>query len=175
MTQSTGSMTISQALRRVKKLKGLLAEAEARAAAASSWVEGKDPSFVFAEQCELRTGHQKEIVRLETAFARANAQTRITIEGREVFLAQAVRELQELKADLAWLPKLNLRAETVESSEYVFDEVTGRNIPKTKSTVYKAALTEQARVARVQALRDRFEAINDVVETANHRTAIELS
>ncbi|MEI7512441.1 MAG: hypothetical protein WCK01_03210 [Candidatus Uhrbacteria bacterium] len=175
MTQSNVLvLTVSQGLRRVKKLKGLLAEAQTRATQGSTWVEGKEPSFAFEEQRKLRTGFQGEIIRLETAIARANALTRITVEGREVTLAQAIRELQELKADLAWLPQLILRAGTEESSEYVYDEVTGRNIPRSKSVTHKAALTEPARVAEIQALRDRFETINDAVETANHRTAIEL-
>lgn len=46
MTQSN-VLTISQGLRRVKKLKGLLAEAQTRATQGSSWTEGKDPSFAF--------------------------------------------------------------------------------------------------------------------------------
>jgi len=175
MAQSNVSMTISQGLRRLKKLKGLLAEAQTRASQGSSWVEGKESAFAFEEQRKLRTGHQTEIVRLETAIARANAQTQVTVEGREVYLAQAIRELQELKADLAWLPMLNMRAGTEESTEFVYDETTGRSVPRVKSITFKAALTEPQRVAEIQTLRDRFEAINDAVETANHRTAIELS
>lgn len=170
----TQQMTVSQGLRRIKKLKGLLSEAQTRAAAASSWIEGQEPAFTFEEQRKLRSDHQAEIIRIETGIARANAQTRITVESREITLAQAIRELQELKADLAWLPTLNLRAGTESTTEYVYDEVNGRNIPRTKSITHKAAMTEPERVVQIQTLRDRFEAINDVVETANHRTVIEL-
>jgi predicted kinase len=175
MTQPTVSLTISQGLRRVKKLKGLLAEAQSRACAASTWIEGKEPAFTFEEQRTLRGTHQAEMIRLQAAIARANALTRITVEEKEISLAQAVRQLEELKTDLAWLAALNLRQGTEETTDYVYDEGAERNIARTKSTTHKAALTEPKRAAEVQTLRDRFDAINDAVETANHRTAIELT
>jgi hypothetical protein len=174
MAQSTGSMTISQGLRKLKKLKGLLAEAQARATQSTSWADEAKPVFDFAAERAKRAELQDEIVRIETGIARANALTRITVEDREMPIAEAIRRLQELKADLAWLPTLNLRAGTEKSVEYDYDEVTGRNVPRTKSVVYTAVMSQPERVVEIQALRDRFDVINDALETANHRTLIEV-
>lgn len=178
MTTTTNTVlapkTISQGLRRVKKLKGLLAEAQTRATQATSWLAGKRPVFTFEEQRGKRAALQGEIVRIETAIAVANATSTIMVDGQSVTLARAIRELQEVKADLAWLASLNLRAGTEESVEYVYDEEKGRNMSRTKSVTYEAVMDEPARVGLVQALRDRFEAINDALETANHRTLIEV-
>lgn len=167
--------TISQGLRRVKKLKGLLAEAQNRASGATSWVAGKKPVFDFAEQRAQRAALQDEIVRVETAVAVANATNTITVSGTVLTLACAIRTLQEIKADLAWLPQLNLRAGLEESVEYAYDEELPmrRKTVKT-STTYEAVMDEPTRVGQIQALRDRFEAINDALETANHRTKIEV-
>ncbi len=167
--------TIAQGLRRAKKLKGLLVEAQNRATGATSWVAGKKPVFDFAEQRAQRAALQDEIVRIETAVAVANATNTITVGGQTMTLARAIRTLQEVKADLAWLPQLNLRAGLEESTEYVYDE----DVPLRRKTVktsvtYEAVMDEPARVGQIQALRDRFEAINDALETANHRTRIEV-
>lgn len=166
--------SVSQGLRRVKKLKGLLAEAQARASQSTSWVAGKKPVFTFEEQRDRRAVLQDEIVRVETAIAVANATSTIKVDGRTLTLARAIRELQEVKADLAWYASLSLRSGVEETVEYVYDEEKGRNTSRTKSVTYEAVLDEPARVGLVQALRDRFEAINDALETANHRTLIEV-
>lgn len=167
-------LTIGQGLRRIKKLKGLLSEAQTRASQSTSWVEGKEPVFKFEEQRKLRSEHRDEVVRLETAIARANAVTQIEVGERKLFLAGAIREIQELKGDLTWLATLNLRSGVEETTEYVYDEVKERNLPKTKSVTYKAVMSEPDRVKEVQSLRDQLERLNDAVETANHRTLIEV-
>jgi len=168
-------LTVSQGLRRAKKLKGLLAEAQTRAEQSSCWAAGKKPVFSFEAERESRAKHQQEIVRIESAIAVANATNSVEFEGRTIRLAEAIRTLQEFKADLAWLPRLQLKTGVEETSEYDYDEATGRNVRKPKSVTYEAALTEPARIADVQKLRDRFEALNDALETANHRTLLDLS
>ncbi len=175
-TTASGSSarTIGQGLRLVKKLKGLIAEATQRATASSSWVAGRKPTFDFTEQRTKRGVMQNELVRVEAAIARANATATITTGGVTMTLARAIRELQEIKADLAWLPSLSLRSGLEEKVEHEYDEEKGRNVLRTKSTTFEAVMSEPDRVVQVQALRDRFEAINDALETANHRTEIEV-
>ena len=96
MAQSTVPMTISQGLRKLKKLKGLLAEAQTRAGASSSWVAGKKPVFDFKSESDKRNALQGEIVRIEVGIARANATASVSVEGKSITLARAIRELQEL-------------------------------------------------------------------------------
>src|SRR5574337_1517307 len=71
--------TISQGLRRVKKLKGLLSEAQSRATSSTSWVAGKKPVFDFGKERKRRAELQDEIIRIESAIARANATTTLTV------------------------------------------------------------------------------------------------
>ncbi|MCC7522270.1 hypothetical protein IT407_00490 [Candidatus Uhrbacteria bacterium] len=171
---SNSKMTVGQGLRRIKKLKGLLSEAQQRASSSTTWADDKKPVFDFAEQRKLRADHQAEIVRIETAIARANASTQIDVGERKLYLAHAIREMQELKGDLAWIASLNLRQGVETTTEYVYDEVKERNLPQTKSVTHTAVMSEPERVKEVQNLRDKLEALNDAVETANHRTLIEV-
>jgi len=58
-------MTIAQALRRIKKLKGQIAEHNQRAIAGVSYDVTKVPSFRYAEAVEAMFAIQDEVVALE--------------------------------------------------------------------------------------------------------------
>lgn len=167
-------MTISQALRRIKKLKGKMAELTARGASCVSYAKGEEPKFDFiVTRAEINTVRE-ELVTLEAAVARANATRTIDLDGTTMTIAEAVRRLQELKAEMAWLASLSLRDDTQRVPEHVWDEEKGRQVTKYRDVVHVTALTEQARVVELDALRDRFERCNDAVESANHTTPVEL-
>ncbi len=174
-TTTTLKLSVAQALRRVKKLKGNLKEHEQRASQSVSYIrEGNPPVFKFTEQRALRDRAREELVRLEAAIACSNGMTKVTVEGREMFVAEAIRRLQEFKAEIAWLSSLQIREGTTTDSEVEYDEATGRNVRRPHTVVHVTELKEIERVHEIEALRARFEALNDAVETANHRTMMEV-
>lgn len=96
--------------------------------------------------------------------------------GKPITLAEAIRRMQEFKAPKwAWLQGLQLRTGTHVERERDYDEATGRSVSVKTETVYVSALSERDRAAELDALRDRFDRLNDVVETANHQTMVEWS
>lgn len=167
-------MTIAQALRRVKKLKGLMNELSARAASVVSYDRDHKPAFDFkATRAEIDRVRD-ELVMLEAAVAKANGSTNVEFEGKTTTLAEAIRRLQEFKAEMSWLSELSLREGTTRVPEQEWNDAAGRLVAKYRDVVHISDLKETERVAELAKLRDRFEALNDAVETANHRTAVEL-
>ncbi len=166
-------MTIAQALRRIKKLKGRMAELTARAAGSVSHLVDKKPAFDFqATRQEIGTVRE-ELIKLEAAVTRANATAKVEYDGRAMTISEAVRRLQEIKAEIAWLAQLSLREGTEVRQDVDYDALTGRNVVRKIETTFVTALAETQRVAEIDALRDRFERLNDAVESANHRTSVE--
>ncbi len=100
--------TISQGLRRVKLLKGQMAEFGSRAAACVSYEESQKPVWVFGETREKLRTTRELLVTLEAAIARANASAIVEIDEKRMTIAEAVRRLQETKAEIAWLQGLRL-------------------------------------------------------------------
>jgi hypothetical protein len=171
---TTPATTISQGLRQIKRLKGRMAELTARAAASVSYEAGKKPPFEFGNTRADLDKVREQLVRLEAAVARANATTDIQHDGRTMSLAEAIRRLQENKAEIAWLAGLTLRQGTERTPVNEWDDETHRPVRRLHEVTYETCLTEPERVAQIDALRNRFEALNDAVEAANHRTPIQL-
>src|SRR5271170_7991183 len=96
-------ITIAQALRRIKKLKGQLSEQSTRAQQGVSYVQGKAPAFRFQEACQIRDVVRQEMLDLESRVAVANAKKTVVDDfGNKVLLARTVRELQEIKGEIAF-------------------------------------------------------------------------
>lgn len=168
--------TISMGLRRIKTLKGKMAELSVRAAACVSYTQDKAPTFDFDECSVAMEKVREELLRLESSVARANALTEIEISsGRKVTLTEAIRRLQELKGQIDWLKKLPIRDGSEEAYEPDYDEETGRSIRRKVKIVWITKLSEKSRVQKVDALKDEFERLNTLVESANHRTEVDWS
>lgn len=168
-------MTISQALRRVSKLKGQMAEWDARARAASTTVKGKEPEFAFKESVEKLDLLREEVVGLTEAVAVANATNSVEFEKGKVTLAGAIRRLQELKSRIALYKGIVIRNEKVEETEWDADPADySKRVPNKKVTEFVASISEKDRDAAVKTMQDKFEALNDALESANHRVTIEL-
>ncbi|MDO8617632.1 MAG: hypothetical protein Q7N87_01930 [Candidatus Uhrbacteria bacterium] len=165
--------TISQGLRRVKQLKGQMAEFGSRAAACVSYEESQKPVWAFGETREKLRTTREQLVTLEAAIARANATATVEIDGKRMTIAEAVRRLQETKAEIVWLQGLRLTEGVEKRRESEYDEATGRSVPRVTEVVHKTELKEVDRVADVERLRNYFDRLNDAVETANHMTKIE--
>ena len=166
-------VTIAQALRRIKKLKGQLAEQSTRAQQGVSYVQGKAPAFRFQEAFQIRDVVRQEMLDLESRVAVANAKKTVVDDfGNKVLLARTVRELQEIKGEIAFLRSLNLRAETIREKETDWDEDQSKHLTRVTEVVYVSDLSETDRDVFVKHLQDRFETLNNTVEEANHTVLV---
>jgi hypothetical protein len=165
-------MTIAQALRRIKKLKGHIAEHQSRAQAGVSYVAGKLPAFRFEEEKDAMLSDIEEMVDLEASVAVANANTKIVYDEEEVSLSHAIRQLQETKSFIAFLKGLHLRTETIRDRETEWDDNKMQNVSRVTEVVYTSDLSEQDRDEQVKALQNHFETLNNLVEDANHSTTV---
>lgn len=166
-------VTIAQALRRIKKLKGTIAEQSTRAQQSVSYVQGKVPAFRFTVAVSQLTEARRELLDLEARVAVANAKKTVTnSSGEKIVLALAIRQLQELKGQIAFLRSLNLRSETVREREQNWDDEQMKHITRVNEVVYVSDLTESDRDREVKLLQDQFETLNNVVEEANHSVLV---
>src|SRR5579863_9382526 len=124
-------VTIAQALRRIKKLKGQIAEHATRAQQGVSYVSGKTPAFSFREAVLALNAARNEMLDLESRVAVANAKKAVTdASGTKLTLAHVIRQLQELKGQIAFLRGLNLRAETVRERETEWNDDQMKNLTR---------------------------------------------
>jgi hypothetical protein len=165
-------MTIAQALRRIKKLKGQIAEHQQRAQFGVSYDASKKPAFPFKEAVTAMFAIQDEMVQLESRVAIANASATVKDGSVEMPMALAIRTLQELKGRIAFLKGLHLRSETVKERLTEWDNIEMKNISRVTETTFVSDLTEQDRDSQVKSLQDRFEALNNAVEDANHAVTV---
>lgn len=165
-------LTIAQALRRIKKLKGQIAEHEQRAKAGVSYDVNKVPAFSYGDSVNAMFALQDEVVALEARVAVANAKKSVQDGTNKVSLAQAVRTLQELKGRIAFLKGLHLRNEVVQTRTNDWDDVEMKHINRLVETTFKSDLSEKERDQQVRALQDRFDVLNNAVEEANHTVSV---
>jgi len=163
------SMTISQGLRRISKLKGQLSELQNRASAAVTHLADQEPAFAFSASMEQIAKVRTELLALQTAVAIANATTTIVWDGNGMTLALARRTLDELRGEIAWLQKLPVKAH--EKNVVATRDHDGEKYITVTQT-FTCHLPEAKRADRVQALQDRFDKLNDIVETTNHKTTL---
>lgn len=166
-------MTISQVLRKIKKLKGEVQEQRNRAMQAVVYKEKEPPAFSFKDAYQAAEDTVLELATLEAALRQANATTTVSLEGTDITLSLATCLLAELKSKIAWLKTLPSQAQAereVESVEY--DSVSRQ--PYKATTKYICPFTEKDRAEAVKQAQERFDELNDLVETANHRTVVKL-
>lgn len=169
------TMTISQALRKIKKLKGQLAECTARAGASVSYPAAHPPAFVFGSMLDQATALRKEITRLETRLAVTNAITMLADPKAVIVgmcLTHVVRELQEIKSEIAWLKTLPVRAHVDTIQEEIEWTYEADNKRVRREIPWRCELPEDKRSALVDALQERFDRLNDLIERANHTTVL---
>lgn len=168
------ALTIAQALRKIKRLKGQIAENEQRAKDAVSYDSTKPPAFPYKETADLLFLLQDEVVNLEARVAVANATHTITVgsNAAKFPLTHVIRVLQELKGRISFLKGLVLRSETVKDRSQEWDDVEMKHITRVAETTFVSALTEQQRDVQLRDLEDRFEKLNNAVEEANHQITV---
>lgn len=165
-------MTIAQALRRVKKLKGLVAEHTERARTGVSYVNTEVPAFRFAGEVKALTDTTQEMIDLEAKIAVANATATVSYGEKELNLAQAIRTLQELKGFITFYKGLHLKSGTEKVRTSDWDDDLNKTINRVEETTYVSDLSEQDRDQIVKDMQDRFEVLNNTVEDANHQVLV---
>ena len=165
-------ITIAQALRRIKKLKGQIAESTQRAQASVSYEKTKVPAFRFQEQVAVIKAAQTELVDLQSRVAVANAKATVPDGSDTITHAEAIRRLQELKGEIVFLQRLSLRNDTVRTREQEYDDVTSKYVINVIETVWVSDLSEKDRDTQVKTLQDRFEVLNNTLEDRNHKVAV---
>jgi len=168
----SNELTIAQALRRIKNLKGQIAEYSQRCTAGVSYPVDKVPSFRYQESFEAMGLAQAEMVDLEARVAAANATATVLCDGGTLTLTKAVRLLQELKGNIVFLKGLNLKSETVKTRTNDWDDVEMKHICRVEETTYVSDLSEQDRDKAVKKLQSSFENLNNLVENANHKVMV---
>lgn len=166
------TQTISQALRRIKKLKGLISEYQARTAANVSYDKKKPPVFPFKTDMENLSNYKAEFLELEGQVAVANATHEISYQNKNLNLSVAIRVLQELKGWITFYKGLNLKNEVVRDKEQYYDEEKEKYLYNITETEFVSDLSEIEREAKVKSLQDEFEILNNIVEDANHKIVI---
>lgn len=110
------SITISDALRRIKALKGELHKWRGHLIDSANYNTQHPPVFSFEECREKYNRASKELVSLQAGVQVANATSTISLEGKEVPLCWAICFLSELKSRISVLESMKTH-ETRERSE----------------------------------------------------------
>jgi len=166
-------MTISQAIRKVKDLKGKMAKHQSYAATSVLYAVKEPPAYAFKSELETIETLGKELLKLQTAIAVANATTSVDWNGQKVRLAWCVRRLEEIKGKIAWYEGLSVYAQSESSVDSWDYHDVGDKMERVKTEKkMKCDLPQAERDKITASLQDEFNKLNDVVETTNHRTSV---
>lgn len=167
-------MTVSAALRRIKKLKGMIAERTLRAKAAASYDETKVPAFAFAAAVDEREKLVRDLIAHQSAVAVSNATTKLP-SGMPV--ASAVRMLDEIKGSIQFYKELNVRAHEKEvdvEEEFDWNPSMTQKVRVERRKTWISSITQVQRAERVDSLTSKFEVLNNEVEVSNNRTTVDV-
>ncbi len=163
-------ITLAQALRQVKKLKGSLSDHLDRAKGSISFRLDNQPAFDFKASVEQAESFRVRLLDLESRIAVTNAVTSFQWHDSTVPLFRVVRELQELKSRISWVKALPVRArpQTFDAERDYGDD---GKITTVKSEV-RCDLPEADRASLLEKLQEEFDQLNDAVEKVNHATKL---
>ncbi len=163
-------LTISQGLRRIKKLKGELAELTKRASTSVAYQVGREPAFKFSECVEKAQVAGSELLTLQSRLAITNALTTVKFDGKEMTLAQATRQLEEFKGQIKFIEGLPVRDhEKSFEDEFDYDDSMKR-VKIVKE--WRCELPRAKQAEAIKGFKEKFDALNDAVETTNHKTLL---
>ena len=181
--------TLSQALRRLKKLKGELSKQNERINDAIMYRKDKEPAFAYEESVAVRKKARTHLIVLSTVLAEANATHHVTFQEEKISLAGVLHILQELKAQIAeykgYAPFSELRnsrettdVKKVEAHEDVTDEEGNykgqRKVIQEEKVIIVCNVTAAERAEKIEALEKEFEELNDMLEKANHEASFSV-
>lgn len=167
-------LTIAQALRRVKDIKGKVAKHIANAQGCVSHKTKDAPAYGFGREMEQAESLVSEMIDLQTRIGVANATTSFDYEGKRRTLLWCTKKLAEIKGSIALHEAFAVKAQdkvTEEEFEWVRKE-DGTSAHVKVATEWTCHLPEAKRAERVAQLQAKFAELNDLVETTNHRTIV---
>jgi hypothetical protein len=168
-------MNINQALRRMKILKGRVAQWEQRARVSNVVGEGETPTYKFDECVEERQKALADLLGLGAAVAETNAKTTVNYQGKDISLAAAIRQLENIKGEIAWLKLIPALPKTEVKSVQQKREWDAKERTHTYRDVeytQKCTMDERAKERRLDELQENFDELNSLVEGANHATSV---
>ena len=164
-------MTITQAIKRMSKLKGKLKDLRERAKENLVHLAEDTPAYKFDECLAEAEKTRDELLKLKTAVAVSNAKLTIEWDGTKQPLPWAIALLREWKGELEFLGALAVRAQpetTERSKEFDGDKY----VPVV--TKHKCHLPTKERDKLRSELQDRYDDLNDRVNGLNNRTNISV-
>ena len=173
------AMNISQALRRMNVLKGRVAQWEQRARNANVVGEDEKPTYNYKECVDERKKALSELLLLGARVAESNATTKIALpaDGSQVSVAEAIRRLDNIKAEITWVKSLPALAQTEVVTTRQKPEWDAKERTHTYREVeYKQTCTvdERAKERMLDQLQDDFNELNSLVEGSNHNTTLQV-
>lgn len=165
-------MNISEALRKIKKIKGDLAKNQPRLTSSVNYVEGEPPAFRFKETFDLVNSLSKELVELESKIAEKNAITKAKLNDKEVSLSFIIRSLQEIKSKIALVESFHIRTDTIVSKDRFYSDEEEKYVTEKVTRKYVSDISEMERDKMVSDLKEEFEKLNSLLENVNHVTTI---
>jgi hypothetical protein len=168
-------MTVSQCLRSIATLKGKLKLHKDHAWGAVLYDEKHKPAYDFITEMENIERAKLDLLHLQTALAISNATTYIEWQGQKMVVAKATRILEEDKGHKAWLESLIVAADAKKTEDcYVQRYSDGQAVSVNEPRTMICELPEAMRFERMQRLQEEFDQLNDIVETSNHQTLVEV-
>jgi len=109
----------------------------------------------------------------EKKKATANPTTNLEDKTYRITLAHAVKILQELKGQIAWLKSLPCLAnESVTTTDSQWDDDNSKYVKQQITTL--CSLPEADRAEMVDNLQDEFDSLNGAVEALNQTTKLSV-
>ena len=164
-------MSIAQGLRNAKRLAGRISTVNRRAQSAVSWTDKRSADFPFDDMVAEEQRLIAERLSIKAAIDLANATHMVTFGDEEMTIATAVRLMRELKGERDFYSKLAIRTGDERGEVLDYDE---RGRAQFETITWISALTEVERAAKMDKLQVRMDELNDVLETANHTTMIDV-
>lgn len=170
--------TIAQGLKRMKVLKGYIAELESRATKAVRWVGENHPAYVFDDVVAKRRCCVVELTAVNTAVEEANSRVKVEFHCARISLKGLIKRRAECASEITFLRGLSVGIRSEEVTEVPsaeWDDTTGRRVPVVRKTTTHFALTEVERDEQIEDMEKLLAELDSCLEAANHRTRITLS
>ena len=165
MSEQT-TLTISQALRYAAKLKNQISDARTRAQSSLTHKSDQQTAFNFQDMLDKSFELGYKLAELQGKLAEVNANNTVKYLGVDVSLAHAVRILQEIKGQIAWIKALpSLQTQITKTQDRVWNDEKDEYVSVTVQML--CYLPEADKADLVDNLQDKFDVLNSAVEHAN--------
>lgn len=164
-------MNVSQALKRISKLKGTLNKLHDRAAASVVYDKDQPPAFSFSESVQAADKAIVELTALKTALRVTNALTVFDYGATKMTLAQATVLVEEHKSRIAWLSTLATQPHPEKRTSRMAWDDEGNKQYKVEQ-VFVCALPEAERAQAIDETQQALDSLNEAIDATNYATML---